>query len=102
MNNEMLERCEVKKLVLNENQSEVEQRELIEWHYQRMDEDREAFLNALLSLDVEEVQATLLDVLRLAGVDHGQADIDAALDGQALDLCGYDDRYRDDLNLSMD
>ena len=43
---------------------------MIEWHHDRMAEDRISFPNAPLSLDVEQVQCTLLDVLQLAGVEH--------------------------------
>ena len=69
MGYEMLELCTIKELILNGNQSEEEQRALVEWHYKQMAKDRMIFLGAPLSVDVKEVQATVLDVLRLCRVE---------------------------------
>ena len=49
----------MKELILNENQSEEEQRALVDWHHQMMAKDQRMLPGAPLSLDVEEVQATL-------------------------------------------
>ena len=70
LSREVLERCTVRKLILNENQSEEV---VIEWHHDRMTEDKTSFPNSPLSLDVEQVRCMLLTVLKTrtsTGEDH--------------------------------
>ena len=63
----MVRACETKEIILNGDQTEDEQRKIVEWHQKRMAEYQAAMPGAPLSLDVEEVRCTLQDVLELAG-----------------------------------
>ena len=69
LSREVLERCTVRELILNGNQSEEV---VIEWHHDRMTEDKTSFPNSPLSLDVEQVRCMLLTVLRMGGQEPQQ------------------------------
>ena len=73
MSHDMLERCQVRELILS--QTDEEQKAMMEWHHKRKAEDRISFPNKPLSLNVEKVQCTLLDVFRLAGVQPHKGSI---------------------------
>ena len=59
--------CKVKEIILNGDQTEDEQRRIINWHHQQLAMDQEHMPGAPLSLDVEEIHCTLMDVLHLTG-----------------------------------
>ena len=63
----MLKRCEVRELVLNGEQSDEEQKDIIAWHYRQLAKDQEQMPGAPLSLDVEQVPCTLMDVFEICG-----------------------------------
>ena len=63
----MLRTCDVKELVLNGEQTDVEQKEIIDWHYRQLAKDQAEMPGAPLSLDVEQVPCTLMDVFDIAG-----------------------------------
>ena len=63
----MLEKCVVKEITLNGDQSEQEQLAIIAWYHKRMVEDNEIFPYTPLSLGVEQTRCTLKDVLRMGG-----------------------------------
>ena len=64
----MLGVCEVKEIILNRDQSEDKQREIIDWHHQQLAKDQVDMPGAPLSLNVEEIHCTLMDVLNLTGL----------------------------------
>ena len=80
----MLGRVEVCKLILNEYQIPEQQRAIVDWHYKKLAEDQKAFPGALISLDVEVVQSTVLDVLRRSGMVEHAGDL-VQLSGQPWD-----------------
>ena len=51
-----------------------EQREIIDWHHQQLAKDQEDMPGAPLSLDVEEIHCTLMDILHLTGQRPHQGD----------------------------
>ena len=63
----MLRRCEVRELILNGEQSDEEQKNIIAWHYKQLAKDQEQMPGAPLSLDVEQVPCTLMDVFEICG-----------------------------------
>ena len=63
----MLKMCDVKELVLNGEQSDEEQKKIIAWHYRQLAKDQAEMPGAPLSLDVEQVPCTLMDVYDIAG-----------------------------------
>ena len=63
----MLRTCDVKEIILNGDQSEEEQQRIVAWHHQLLALDQAQVPGAPLSLDVEEVHCTLMDVLHLSG-----------------------------------
>ena len=70
----MLNVCEVREIILNGDQSENEQKEIIRWHHQQLAKDQEEMPGAPLSLDVEQVQCTLMDIYDLAGQRQHRGD----------------------------
>ena len=62
----MLRTCEVKELILNGEQTDAEQKEIINWHYSQLAKDQAEMPGAPLSLDVKQVPCTLMDVFRTA------------------------------------
>ena len=63
----MLQICDVKELVLNGEQTDEEQKEIISWHYRQLEKDQADMPGAPLSLNVEQVPCTLMDVYDIAG-----------------------------------
>ena len=59
--------AKVRELILNGEQSDEEQKEIIAWHYRQLAKDQEEMPGAPLSLDVEQVPCTLMDVYDIAG-----------------------------------
>ena len=70
----MLRTCEVREIILNGDQTEDEQREIIDWHHQQLARDQVDMPGAPLSLDVEEIHCTLMDVFDLMGQRPHQGD----------------------------
>ena len=71
LSREMLETCRVEEIVLNGDQSEEDQHKIIAWHYDQLRRDQAEMPGSPLSLDVEQVVCSLMDVLDLAGKrDH--------------------------------
>ena len=59
--------CKVEEIILNGDQTEEEQRKIVTWHHQQLALDQAQMPRAPLSLEVEEVHCTLMDVLHLSG-----------------------------------
>ena len=70
----MLRRCEVKEIILNGGQSEEDQKDIINWHYRQLEKDQEQMPGSPLSLDVEQVSCTLMDVLEICGQKRHKGD----------------------------
>ena len=70
----MLRRCEVREIVLNGGQSEEDQKDIINWHYKQLAKDQEQMPGAPLSLDVEQVPCTLMDVFEICGQRRHKGD----------------------------
>ena len=67
----MLDTCTVQEIILNGNQSKEEQRDIVRGHYNELRRDQAEMPGSPLSLDVEQVVCTLMDVLDLTGQrDH--------------------------------
>ena len=63
----MVRTCRVEEIILNGEQTEEEQRRIVAWHHKQLAVDQAEMPGAPLSLDVEEVHCTLMDVLHLSG-----------------------------------
>ena len=63
----MVRTCRVEEIILNGEQTEEEQRRIVAWHHKQLALDQAEMPGAPLSLDVEEVHCTLMDVLHLSG-----------------------------------
>ena len=90
----MLDRCVIREIILNGDQSEEEQKEIVSWYHDQMARDQKEMPGSPLSLDVEQVTCTLRDVLYLGGqLPHEGCEVELSSTPRVEHYGGQRDRH---------